>query len=98
MGLKTLSVRLKGPGSGRETALRALQARGFKILTIKDTTTEDKHTASIQRALNRSVDAYGVRIRNIRITRVSLPDQLQTEMTEQTNLKTKMATMAKEHM
>jgi small subunit ribosomal protein S11 len=38
MGLKTLTVRLKGPGSGRETALRALQARGFKILTIKDTT------------------------------------------------------------
>ena len=37
-GLKTLKVRLKGPGSGRETALRALQARGFKILSIKDTT------------------------------------------------------------
>ena len=37
-GLKTLVVRLKGPGSGRETALRALQARGFKILSIKDTT------------------------------------------------------------
>jgi len=37
-GLKTLTVRLKGPGSGRETALRALQARGFKIISIKDTT------------------------------------------------------------
>ena len=37
-GLKTLTVRLKGPGSGRETALRALQARGFRILSIKDTT------------------------------------------------------------
>ena len=37
-GLKTLTVKLKGPGSGRETALRALQARGFKILSIKDTT------------------------------------------------------------
>ena len=37
-GLKTLKVRLKGPGSGRETALRALQARGFKIISIKDTT------------------------------------------------------------
>ena len=37
-GLKTLSVKIKGPGSGRETALRALQARGFKILSIKDTT------------------------------------------------------------
>jgi len=37
-GLKILTVKLKGPGSGRETALRALQARGFKILSIKDTT------------------------------------------------------------
>ncbi|RPG99358.1 MAG: 30S ribosomal protein S11 [Candidatus Pelagibacter sp. TMED118] len=38
MGMKILSVEIKGPGSGRETALRALQARGFKILSIKDTT------------------------------------------------------------
>ena len=37
-GMKTLTVEVKGPGSGRETALRALQARGFKILSIKDTT------------------------------------------------------------
>ena len=37
-GLRTLSVQVKGPGSGRETALRALQARGFKITSIKDTT------------------------------------------------------------
>ena len=37
-GIKVLSVEIKGPGSGRETALRALQARGFKITTIKDTT------------------------------------------------------------
>ena len=37
-GMKYLSVEVKGPGSGRETALRALQARGFKILSIKDTT------------------------------------------------------------
>ena len=37
-GIKTLSVKLKGPGSGRETALRALHARGFKILSIKDVT------------------------------------------------------------
>ena len=37
-GMKTLSVEVKGPGSGRETALRALQARGFKILSIKDST------------------------------------------------------------
>ena len=37
-GLKILTVKLKGPGSGRETALRALQSRGFKILSIKDVT------------------------------------------------------------
>ena len=37
-GLRTLTVQVKGPGSGRETALRALQSRGFKILSIKDTT------------------------------------------------------------
>ena len=37
-GLKSLSVEVKGPGAGRETALRALQSKGFKILTIKDTT------------------------------------------------------------
>jgi small subunit ribosomal protein S11 len=37
-GLKILTVRIKGPGAGRETALRALQSRGFKILSIKDTT------------------------------------------------------------
>ena len=33
-----LNVEVKGPGSGRETALRALQSKGFKILSIKDTT------------------------------------------------------------
>jgi len=37
-GMKNLNVEIKGPGSGRETALRALQSRGFKILSIKDTT------------------------------------------------------------
>ena len=37
-GMKILTVEVKGPGSGRETALRALQARGFRILSIKDTT------------------------------------------------------------
>ena len=37
-GMVTVEVLVKGPGSGRETALRALQARGFKILSIKDTT------------------------------------------------------------
>ena len=38
-GLRKVKVYVKGPGAGRETALRALQSRGFKILSIKDTTT-----------------------------------------------------------
>ena len=37
-GMKILSVEVKGPGSGRETVLRALQSKGFKITSIKDTT------------------------------------------------------------
>ena len=37
-GLRILSVQIKGPGSGRETALRALQSRGFRITSIRDTT------------------------------------------------------------
>ena len=36
-GMKILSVEIKGPGSGRETALRAFQSKGFKITSIKDT-------------------------------------------------------------
>ncbi len=35
-GVKTLEVRVSGPGSGRESALRALQAVGFNITSIKD--------------------------------------------------------------
>ncbi len=35
-GMKTLDVKVKGPGSGRESALRALQAVGFVITTIRD--------------------------------------------------------------
>jgi len=37
-GMKTLQVQVKGPGSGRESALRALQAVGFEITSIKDVT------------------------------------------------------------
>ena len=35
MGLRTLTVQVKGPGSGRETALRSLQSRGFKLFQLK---------------------------------------------------------------
>ena len=37
-GMKTLEVQVKGPGSGRESALRALQAVGFAITSIRDVT------------------------------------------------------------
>ncbi len=37
-GMKNLEVQVKGPGSGRESALRALQAAGFTITTIRDVT------------------------------------------------------------
>ena len=38
-GMKTLEVEVRGPGSGRESALRALQAAGFTITSIRDVTT-----------------------------------------------------------
>jgi len=37
-GMKILEVQVCGPGSGRESALRALQAVGFQITTIRDVT------------------------------------------------------------
>jgi small subunit ribosomal protein S11 len=37
-GLQNIEVYVKGPGSGREAALRALQAAGFNIILIKDVT------------------------------------------------------------
>ena len=38
-GVRTLEVEVKGPGSGRESALRALQAAGFTVTSIRDVTT-----------------------------------------------------------
>lgn len=37
-GMKTVEVYVKGPGSGRETAIRALQSAGLEITLIKDVT------------------------------------------------------------
>jgi len=37
-GMKVLAVEVKGPGAGRESALRALQTVGFTITSIKDVT------------------------------------------------------------
>ena len=38
MGLSTIEVRVKGPGGGREAAIRALRAAGLNITSIMDTT------------------------------------------------------------
>ena len=38
MGLKDVDVSVKGPGSGRESAIRALQAAGLNVTSIKDVT------------------------------------------------------------
>ncbi len=37
-GVRTLEVEVSGPGSGRESALRALQAAGFTVTSIRDVT------------------------------------------------------------
>ena len=37
-GLKTVDVMVKGPGSGREAAIRALSACGLEVVSIKDVT------------------------------------------------------------
>ena len=37
-GVKTIEIEVRGPGSGRESALRALQSTGFIITAIKDVT------------------------------------------------------------
>ncbi len=37
-GMKSVAVYVKGPGAGRESALRALQAAGFKITLLRDVT------------------------------------------------------------
>ena len=38
LGLKTVDVLVKGPGSGRESAIRAIQAAGLSVTSIKDIT------------------------------------------------------------
>ena len=37
-GMRTVEVEVSGPGSGRESALRALQAAGFQVTSIRDVT------------------------------------------------------------
>ena len=38
MGMKTIEVKIKGPGSGRESAMRALAVAGLEITSIRDVT------------------------------------------------------------
>ena len=38
LGVKTIGIEIKGPGAGRESALRALQALGYMVTYIKDVT------------------------------------------------------------
>jgi small subunit ribosomal protein S11 len=38
LGMRTVQVYVKGPGAGRESALRSLQAAGFTVTVIKDVT------------------------------------------------------------
>ena len=38
MGMKTVDVRVKGPGAGRESAIRALAVAGLEVVSIKDVT------------------------------------------------------------
>ncbi len=38
MGVREIEVRVKGPGAGRESAVRSLQARGLKVRSISDVT------------------------------------------------------------
>ncbi|MBL7129893.1 MAG: 30S ribosomal protein S11 [Candidatus Omnitrophica bacterium] len=38
LGMQTVEVRVKGPGSGRESAIRAIQAAGLNVKLIKDVT------------------------------------------------------------
>lgn len=38
LGLRKINVLVKGPGSGREAAIRALQAAGLEVMSIKDIT------------------------------------------------------------
>ena len=37
-GMKTIDVRVKGPGAGRESAIRALAVAGLEVVSIKDVT------------------------------------------------------------
>src|SRR5438128_3220500 len=49
VGMRSLDVRVKGPGSGRESAIRALQTVGLEVKSIRDVT-PIPHTAAVHRS------------------------------------------------
>src|SRR3546814_4270877 len=57
-GVRTLEVNVKGPGSGRESALRALQAVGFTITAIRDVTRSEEHTSELQSLMRSSYAVF----------------------------------------
>lgn len=50
-GLKTVDVTVKGPGSGREAAIRSLQATGLEVTAIRDVTQFLIMDAALQNAV-----------------------------------------------
>ena len=58
-GVRTLEVEVKGPGSGRESALRALQAVGFTITSIRDVTADPAQRRAAFEAPPRLIDLSG---------------------------------------
>ena len=57
-GMRTLEVEVAGPGSGRESALRALQAAGFTVTSIRDVT-----RSRTMAAVRASAGAFDIRSR-----------------------------------
>jgi len=58
-GVRTLEVEVKGPGSGRESALRALQAVGFTITAIRDVTPDSAQRRAARPSVAASDPAFG---------------------------------------
>src|SRR5574337_1641122 len=51
-GMRQVEVYVKGPGTGRESAIRSIQAAGLEIVAIKDVTRSEEHTSELQSPLN----------------------------------------------
>ncbi len=58
-GMKTVEVEVKGPGSGREAAIRALQATGLEVTAIRDVTPVPHNGSSSSKASSCLIDIAG---------------------------------------